>query len=163
MNPIAILHNSKGPPDPFYDIFGPQITIGPKKFQSWLKVWYTCRIHICYLFSERHVQAWFCPCLHWRCNYQQRCLLSNLGPHGAPAFWTPLEEPIGGSHRGAPIGPKGPQYKIFLSFRSYFGSGKASFRCKNAIGFIWTKFQVKWSIPGPVWTHFSFWDFWDPA
>ena len=56
----------------------------------------------------------------------------------------------------------GPQDGFLGPFRSYFGSVRALELCKIAIGFISTKFQAKPTIPGPVWTHFSFFDFLDP-
>ena len=65
--------------------------------------------------------------------------------------------------RPMPPTPKGPNMRFLVHLGPSFGSGRASELSMAAIGFIWTKFQVKWCIPEPVWTHSSFWDFLDPA
>ena len=68
---------------------------------------------------------------------------------------------LGASPR--PPTPKGPNMGFLGHLGPYFGSKMALELSTAAIGFIWTNFQAKWSIPSPVWTHFSFLDFLDPA
>ena len=51
---------------------------------------------------------------------------------------------------------------IFLDFFGFFGPGRVPEGSRGAFGFIWTKFQPKWSHFGPVGAHFRFPIFWKP-
>ena len=50
----------------------------------------------------------------------------------------------------------------FLDFFWFFGPGRVPEGSRGAFGFIWTKFQPKWSHFGPVGAHFRFPIFWKP-
>ena len=53
-------------------------------------------------------------------------------------------------------------FRIVLIFFWIFGPGRVPEGSGGAFGFIWTKFQPKWSHFGPVGAHFRFPIFWKP-